>query len=98
MLWSGMLEMGRGGQQQLRYSKQHQALVSPSEHKLIRQTMPDKLFNKTQPVRLTREGSDFRRFPGCRQKLKQLNIVYIFFYLYAPSKTIATPNGSVVDA
>ena len=24
----------------------HQALVSPSEHKLIRQTMPDELFNK----------------------------------------------------
>jgi hypothetical protein len=28
--------------------KKHQALVSPSEHKLIRQTMPDELFNKTR--------------------------------------------------
>ena len=47
VLWSGMLRLGRGGQQQLRL-KNHQALVSPSEHKLIRQTMPDELFNKTR--------------------------------------------------
>ena len=43
-------------------SKKHQALVSASEHKLIRQTMPDELFNKTQPIRLTREGCQL-----CRQ-------------------------------
>jgi len=48
--------MGRGRQQLLRFSKKHQDLVSPSEPKLIRQTMPDELFNRTQPIRLTREG------------------------------------------
>ena len=46
VLWSGMLEMGRGGQQQLRLPKA-----------MIRQTiMPDELFNETQSIRLiTRE-------------------------------------------
>ena len=36
--------------------KIYKSLVSPSKHKLIRQTMPDELFNRTQPIRLTREG------------------------------------------
>jgi hypothetical protein len=52
-------------------SKKHQALVSASEHKLIRQTMPDELFNKTQPIRLTREGCQL-----CRQIFEWLNLVY----------------------
>jgi len=50
----------------------HQALVSPSEHKLIWQTMPDELFNKTQPIRLTREGSAVGR-----QIFEWLNIVFM---------------------
>jgi len=33
ILWSGMLRLGRGGQRQ--------ALLSPSGHRLIRQTIPD---------------------------------------------------------
>jgi len=48
--------------------KKHQALVGPSEHKLIRQTMPDERFDKTQPIRLTREGQIF----------EWLNLAYIF--------------------
>ena len=39
--------------------KIYKSLVSPSKHKLIRQTMPDELFNKTQLIRLTREGSKY---------------------------------------
>ena len=47
ILWSGMLGLDRGGQRQLRFSK-FMSQISPSEHILIQQTMPDELFNKTQ--------------------------------------------------
>ena len=57
VLWSRMLGLGRGGQRQLTIPNKHQALVSPSEHKLMRQTMPDELNYKTKPLILTREGS-----------------------------------------
>jgi len=33
------------------------SLVSPSEHNLIQQTMPDELFDKIQPILLLRKGS-----------------------------------------
>ena len=36
--------------------RKHQALVSPSEHKLIRQTSPDEQLN-TEPLSLAWEGS-----------------------------------------
>jgi hypothetical protein len=49
IFWSGMLGLGRGGQRQLRFSIRYQALVSPSKQSLIRQTMPDELFDKVWP-------------------------------------------------
>jgi hypothetical protein len=57
--------------------------------------MPDELFNKNS-VNQTYEGR--RRFFQTRDVDNYLSVRTLFIYLHAPSKTIATPNGSVVDA
>ena len=49
----------------------YRSLVSPSEHRLIRQIMPDERYNKTQTIRLTREGRN-------RQTYHCLNLVCTF--------------------
>jgi len=67
VLWSRMLGLGRGGQQQL--PKKHQALVSPSEYRLFQQTSWQLWTRQTYTLLVCFRSSAKQTWPQTVQRL-----------------------------